>query len=376
MSYRRRLCSRLARLLLPLALPWASLAFSPPLLPLRANAARGLSARGAQGAAMTAGAGVVAHEEATGHGGVRVVGGFRELEKDYDAFILDQFGVMHNGGVALPGAIDCFNQLVAAGKKIVVLSNTSQRAGAAVGKLPSLGFDTSHVAGLVCSGEEAWHHVAEHRQDSKCLFLTWEREAGADASFLKGLSVTLADATEADFILCHGAEMILSGDGKQDATGFKLSGDLSAYNDVLDAGVKRGLEMVCCNPDIKTVMANGNFGHMPGAIAEAYERKGGTVRWFGKPHAVHFEACLKLLPPSIPRERVVHVGDSLEHDVAGARNAQLSSVFIAGGIHNQELGLASLPSGGMEGEIDEARLSELCARWKVSPTVTSRTFVW
>lgn len=45
---------------------------------------------------MTAGAGVVAHEEATGHGGVRVVGGFRELEKDYDAFILDQFGVWIN----------------------------------------------------------------------------------------------------------------------------------------------------------------------------------------------------------------------------------------------------------------------------------------
>ncbi|KAJ1484287.1 hypothetical protein T484DRAFT_1797494 [Baffinella frigidus] len=93
-------------------------------------------------------------------------------------------------------------------------------------------------------------------------------------------------------------------------------------------------------------MANAAFGHMPGAIAEAYERKGGTVRWFGKPHAVHFEAfgkphavhfeaCLKLLPPSIPRERVVHVGDSLEHDVAGARDVQLS-VLIVGGIHTEQ----------------------------------------
>ena len=34
-----------------------------------------------------------------------------------------------------------------------------------------------------------------------------------------------------------------------------------------------------------------------------------------------------------------YTGDSLEHDVAGANNAGISSVFIAGGIHAAELGL-------------------------------------
>ena len=33
---------------------------------------------------------------------------------------------------------------------------------------------------------------------------------------------------------------------------------------------------------------------------------------------------------------------------AGARNAQLSSVFIAGGIHHQDVGLNSLPSGTLQ----------------------------
>jgi len=92
---------------------------------------------------------------------VRLAGGFKDLVEDYDGFILDQYGVMHNGAAALPGAVECFNQLAEAGKKIVVLSNTSQRATKAMSKLPSLGFDISKIAGLVCSGCVAPFNVKE-----------------------------------------------------------------------------------------------------------------------------------------------------------------------------------------------------------------------
>ena len=57
-----------------------------------------------------------------------VVAGFESLADRYDGFILDQFGVMHNGVVALPGAQECFEKLAKAGKKLVILSNTSRRA--------------------------------------------------------------------------------------------------------------------------------------------------------------------------------------------------------------------------------------------------------
>ena len=58
----------------------------------------------------------------------RLVKGFSEVSTRYDGFILDQFGVMHNGVLALPGASECYANLAASGKKIVILSNTSRRA--------------------------------------------------------------------------------------------------------------------------------------------------------------------------------------------------------------------------------------------------------
>ena len=41
------------------------------------------------------------------HNGARLISGFESIASQYDGFILDQFGVMHNGVVALPGAAEC-----------------------------------------------------------------------------------------------------------------------------------------------------------------------------------------------------------------------------------------------------------------------------
>lgn len=75
---------------------------------------------------------------------------------------------------------------------------------------------------------------------------------------------------------------------------------------------------------------------------------GCKVKHFGKPNPQHFHACLKNLgynldanAKSIPG--VAHVGDSLEHDVAGANAAGIDSIFVLGGIHAKELGL--VPTG-------------------------------
>ena len=60
------------------------------------------------------------------------------------------------------------------------------------------------------------------------------------------------------------------------------------------------------------------------------------MHYFGKPHVPHFEACIRDL--GLEKGRVAHVGDSLHHDVAGANASGISSVFVAGGIHREELG--------------------------------------
>ena len=68
----------------------------------------------------------------------------------------------------------------------------------------------------------------------------------------------------------------------------------------------------------------------------------GAVRFFGKPFPEIYEMALDRLP-GIPRSRVLCVGDALHTDIGGAQNVGLDCLFVAGGIHQEEL-RASGPS--------------------------------
>ena len=67
-----------------------------------------------------------------------------ELSARYDGFIFDQFGVLHNGAVALEGAPELVAKLAAAGKRLGILSNSSKRKEFSLRELPKLGFSGEH----------------------------------------------------------------------------------------------------------------------------------------------------------------------------------------------------------------------------------------
>ena len=73
-------------------------------------------------------------------GTTTVIDGLQELPLDrYDAIILDQYGVLHNGEQLLDGVAAALERLQD-GRKLVVLSNTSKRRGPLIVELPGRGF--------------------------------------------------------------------------------------------------------------------------------------------------------------------------------------------------------------------------------------------
>ena len=72
-----------------------------------------------------------------------------------------------------------------------------------------------------------------------------------------------------------------------------------------------------------------------GAVAHAYERLGGAVEWFGKPHPAIYEEALRRLG-EVERTRVLAVGDSPAHDILGAARAGLASCLVRTGVHDNE----------------------------------------
>jgi len=263
----------------------------------------------------------------------------------YDGFILDQFGVMHNGQSALPGAVETVKELAEQGKKLIILSNTSSVSESALAKLPKLGFDPEHFEGAVTSGGEASEHIKNHYQGKKALLFTWASNKASKNFISQCGSMDLAHSVDdADYVIAHGTEVwrksVNDEDEFEGLGNLFESGDMSIVDEILNECKARKLVMINVNPDLITVRPDGSHAYMPGTISKSYEDMGGEVVYFGKPHVEHFHACIQVLEEKgLDRDRIVHVGDSLHHDIKGANEAGIASVFVASGVHGSELGI-------------------------------------
>jgi HAD superfamily hydrolase (TIGR01459 family) len=286
---------------------------------------------------------------------VRLIDGVRVLATAYDGFILDLWGVVHDGTTPFPGVLDCMERLIGAGKRLVLLSNAPRRADDVRRRIAKIGVPEELYHGVMSSGEEAWQHL-RRRDDPfyggfgrRCLHIGSER----DLEIRNGLELSFVDTPgEADFILNTGPA------GWEDT--------IEDYAPVLTAASERDLPMVCANPDL-VVIHNGRPALCAGALAEEYERIGGRVRWHGKPHASVYESCIELLGIG-DRRRLLAIGDSLRTDIAGAAAAGIDSLLIAGGVHAAEF--------CVDGALDLDRISAAIAESDTRPIGVAERFVW
>ena len=278
----------------------------------------------------------------------------REIAGAYDVYLLDLWGVLHNGVSAFPAAIAALRELRAAGKRIGILSNGPRRASAVVERTTELGITPDLYDVIHSSGEETW--LALSGGDSWAAGLG--RRALAivppkDRSLLAGLELDWTDdPAAADFAL-------LSGTDRPEET-------VADYEPLLRQLRARDLPLICANPDL--VVLRGDAREIcAGAIAARYEALGGKVRYFGKPHPEVYERCLAALG-SPPRGRILAVGDSLRTDIAGAARAGIDSLFILGGIHGAELIFGN--------SLDLPAFAVLCRREGATPRYLSGEFCW
>lgn len=246
------------------------------------------------------------------------VSGLAGLAGRFAGFIVDQWGVLHDGSRLYPHALDALRRLKEAGARVVLLSNSGRRLDFNRRRLSAMGLDEGLVEAVVTSGETGWSLLHERAAEpyrslpDRCLLWT----EGRDRSILDGLDIeAVADVDDAGFVLLAGIPV--------DRTPADLEPDLARAR-------KRGLPMICCNPDRVVVTAVGVIA-ATGSVAARYEELGGTVHYVGKPHPAVYERCFAAL--DLPRERILAVGDSLEHDIAGGAGAGLRTAMIMGGIH-------------------------------------------
>ena len=249
---------------------------------------------------------------------VEFCAGIAPVADRYDVFLVDQWGVLHDGRVPYAGAVDCLRRLVEAGKTVVLISNSGRRAAESEERLHRLGISAACYSHLVTSGEIAWQMLAAG--EGFCRTLTGKRCAlfASDtvSRFADGLPVTMATLDTADFILLSGMD-----DSRPTVD----------YERMIEAGNRRGLPLVCANPVLARITPDG-LKPGAGAIAARYAARGGEVHYVGKPHREIYAHCLALAAG-----RALGVGDSLHHDVAGGAAAGIDTLLVMNGVHAAEL---------------------------------------
>ena len=91
--------------------------------------------------------------------------GFSALAGQYDGFIVDLWGVVHNGVTPYPGVLDCLARLRAAGKKVVFLSNAPRRAFGIAAALTEMGITPENYAGIMSSGEAVYQALRDRTDE-------------------------------------------------------------------------------------------------------------------------------------------------------------------------------------------------------------------
>lgn len=281
--------------------------------------------------------------------------GVRDLTDQFDGFIVDLWGVVHDGCRLFHGVKDALGQLRALNRKVIFVTNSSRRIDALSSMLEDFGINQTYYHSIMSSGEAAFAALSDPdnallRQLGCRCFPIGEQE---DGKWVEALKFELVgDINNADFILAFG----LLPDNKT----------VNDYIPLLDRAKKRKLTLVCANPD-RNVEIAGSRRLAAGAIADAYVDFGGPTVRFGKPDPAIYEACFSTLS-NVPRNRIVAIGDSLATDIAGAARLGLFTVLVTG--------IGALYSANPGDPADEIQLCRLVTGYGAQPNATMPAFIW
>jgi HAD superfamily hydrolase (TIGR01459 family) len=277
----------------------------------------------------------------------QIIINLHEISQHYDAVLCDVWGVIHNGRKAFVESCDALAAFRAQGKPVVLISNAPRPSSIIPGQLEHLGVRRDAWDAIVTSGDATRAEIEKRGPRG------YKIGPSKDEGLYEGLPVDFRPIESADYIICTG-----------------LRDDLSeppeSYRDELSALAARNLPFICANPD-RVVQFGGQLIPCAGALADIYEELGGQVIMAGKPFApiytLTIAAAERLAGRTLQRDRLLCIGDGVQTDVAGAHNQKLDCLFVAAGIHAEELS----GNDGLDGRKVDAFLSHhsTIARWAI-----------
>ena len=247
---------------------------------------------------------------------VKLIKGLSEIQSKYDTFLIDLWGVIHNGVKLYPDAIKVLENLNKLKKRFVLISNAPRPSNSVEKYLINLNMNKIFLKNIFTSGEAALRTLKNNIYGKNFYHLGPER----DKDLIDGLEQNKTSLEKCDFILCTGLF-----DNRISSLKY-YEGLLKKYTN---------LKMLCTNPDL-IVHRGSTLEYCAGSIAAIFENLGGKVIYFGKPYPDIYNFCVK------KNESILAIGDNIRTDIKGANKMKFDSLFITGGVHKDEFSNISI----------------------------------
>ena len=246
------------------------------------------------------------------------ISSFKNVVSKYDYFLFDQWGVLHNGHKKFIEAEKCLEYLKLENKKIILISNSASPTIQSEANLKRLGFSEKLFDYCITSGQIALNNI------KKDIYKEFGRKCYPLELSKQKIKYFNLDCTK-----------------KVESANFAMIADLKDGLSILDFAehldkiMKYKLPLLCANPDY--LVHNKNTLSMSGGtVAELYSDLGGTVFRYGKPYEPIYQDIFKKMRIT-NLSKVLVIGDSLWHDIAGGKKMKLDSLWIKNGIHKSKL---------------------------------------
>lgn len=276
----------------------------------------------------------------------RIVQSLAEVGGAYEALLVDLWGCYHDGIAPWPAAMAALRDYRARGGIVILLTNAPRPAYSVKRFLERIGAAEDSYDGIMSSGAACRRAIRRGEYGQRFHYVGPPR----DLHMLTDLGLDDLPLEQAGAILCTGLVDDMT------ETPADYAGQIAEWR-------AHGLTLLCANPDLVVDRGERRL-FCAGSLARAYERAGGAVVWFGKPHAPTYDQSFDLLAEiagrDIPRDKVLAIGDGIGTDVKGGLDYGLDVMFVTGG-------LAAAEVGADPEHPDPARLEAYLAAHGVAP---------
>ena len=239
--------------------------------------------------------------------------GLQSIADNYDLFYIDLWGVIHNGIKLHEQAITVLKELLKKDKDFVLLTNAPRPNKTVRNFLQKIGMDQELRDHVFTSGEAALNYLKKNFLSKKFYHIGPQRDFDLFHVFKDNKCENIK---ESEYLLCTG----LFDDYDK---------DLIYYKNLFDNHINK--KMICTNPDL--IVDRGDIRELcAGSVAMVFEKMGGEVVYFGKPHPEVYNQSI-----NNNKKKILAIGDNLNTDIKGANLLNYDSLLVSNGIHRDEI---------------------------------------